>query len=422
MIPKTHIKFLKSVFLFSVTAFGGPSGHYLSMLKIFVDQRKDISEKELTDYNSFCSLLPGASSTQILLLIAHRKGGLGLAVITLFVWVLPAAIFMGSLSILLTTPISSKYSLTYLRFLQPMVVGFVIYAGIRSYLQIRDNKVQVYISVMLAFTCLIFFKSPLIIPIVLIAGGLIARYTIVVNEVHIKKISTQIRWLNLTIFLSIFAISGLLSEISKKNNWSQRAYFNLFENCYRFGSMVFGGGEVMIPIMYEQYVARPTSQRVKTLNQNVLKIDKDLFLSGAGVVRTIPGPVFSFGAFAGGAAMSGRGTYQQIFGILIATVAIFLPSLLLVLFFHPLWEYLHRYDSLISILKGIQASTVAIMMASGLYLSKDAILNYGHGSVSIHPINAIGVLTTLLLLRYRVLSPVIITISFLSLGLLYNYL
>ena len=414
-----HITFLKSVFLYSITAFGGPQGHILAMTKIFVDQRKDISEKELFEYNTFCSLLPGASSTQILLLIAQKKGGYTLTLLTLLVWILPATILMGSLSILLTSPISSHNALSHFRFLQPMVVGFIIYAAYRAFHQLSDSKVSVLLSFFLAALCLLFYKSPLIIPITLLAGGTIARYTITATENLSKLKKPRIRWLHLTIFISVFLLSGTLSELSKKNNWSGRAYFNLFENCYRFGSIVFGGGDVMIPIMYEQYVARPTSERVKTRNQNVLRIDKDLFLSGAGFVRTIPGPLFSFSAFAGGAAMSGKGVYHQIGGILTATISIFLPTLLLVLFFHPLWEYMHRFKSLTSIFQGIHAATVSIMLASAVYLSKDAILMQSNHYLSVHPINTLSVLLTLFFLMYRVLSPLSITITFLFLGFLF---
>jgi chromate transporter len=388
------------------------------MHRIFVDKRRDLSEKELFELNTFCSLLPGASSTQLLILIAHRKGGVALSIITLMVWILPATLLMGSLAIILTKDNSHKDPLQLFRYLQPMVVGFIIYSAYRSFLQIKHNKISVGIALFLSLVCLSFYKAPLIVPIILLIGGLIAWYT------TRRKISTTtihrptVRWFHLTLFFLVFVISGSLSELSKKYQWSERSYFNLFENCYRFGSIVFGGGDVMIPMMYEQYVARPTSQRIKTRNQQVLKIDKDLFLSGAGVVRTIPGPVFSFSAFIGGSAMSGRGTLHQVGGIITATLAIFLPSLLLVVFFYPLWEYIHSNEALMPIFKGIQASTVSFMIASALYLSKDAILFQSDHAFTIQPINALGVLMTLLFLQFRVLTPLFITILFFSLGII----
>src|SRR5215207_9957743 len=101
MVLFRHIPFLKMVFFHSLTAFGGPQGHFGMMLKTFVQQRRDISEAELLDYNAFCNLLPGASSTQILTLIGYKRGGVWLAVLTLLLWILPACILMGAFSFLL---------------------------------------------------------------------------------------------------------------------------------------------------------------------------------------------------------------------------------------------------------------------------------------------------------------------------------
>ena len=104
-----HIPFLKAVFLHSITAFGGPQGHIGMMLKTFVHKRRDVTEEELVEYNSFCQLLPGASSTQTLTLIGYKRGGVSLAVLTLLIWLLPACILMGAFSFLLT---NNKYFLS----------------------------------------------------------------------------------------------------------------------------------------------------------------------------------------------------------------------------------------------------------------------------------------------------------------------
>src|SRR4029078_5757097 len=95
MVLLRHIPFLKAVLLHSLTAFGGPQGHFGMMLKTFVYQRKDVTESELLDYNAFCQLLPGASSTQTLTLIGYRRGGVYLAVLTLVIWLPPASLFMA---------------------------------------------------------------------------------------------------------------------------------------------------------------------------------------------------------------------------------------------------------------------------------------------------------------------------------------
>ena len=96
-----HIPFLRTVLLYSLTAFGGPQGHYGMMMKTFVQKRKDVTEHELLDFVSFCNMLPGASSTQTLTLIGYKRGGIMLAIITLLIWILPACLIMGALSFLL---------------------------------------------------------------------------------------------------------------------------------------------------------------------------------------------------------------------------------------------------------------------------------------------------------------------------------
>src|SRR5216117_17790 len=96
-----HVPFLKAVFLHSLTAFGGPQAHVAMMMKTFVHKRPYVSKEELLEYNGFCQLLPGASSTQNITLIGYKRGGILLAVLTLIIWILPASILMGAFSFFL---------------------------------------------------------------------------------------------------------------------------------------------------------------------------------------------------------------------------------------------------------------------------------------------------------------------------------
>jgi chromate transporter len=128
-------------------------------------------------------------------------------------------------------------------------------------------------------------------------------------------------------------------------------------------------------MMYEQYVARPQSKRVQEKNEgkpgNVISIPRDQFYIGAGVVRAIPGPVFSIASFTGGMALRDKGPAWQVAGCIIASIAIFLPSAMLVIFFFPIWNNLKRYAVVYRALEGINAVVVGIMIASTLYMMKD---------------------------------------------------
>ena len=148
---------------------------------------------------------------------------------------------------------------------------------------------------------------------------------------------------------------------------------NVFENNYRFGSFVFGGGDVLIPMMVDQYVARPTSENVQRKNpEGVIEIPKEELLTGAGLVRAIPGPVFSIASYTGGLAMREEGApFKQLLGCILGSVAIFLPSALLVLFFYPVWQNLKKFVVVFRALEGINAVVVGLMWAATLYLLKD---------------------------------------------------
>ena len=415
-----HIPFLKAVLLHSITAFGGPQGHLGMMMKTFVERRRDVTQKELLDFNAFCQLLPGASSTQTLTLIGYKRGGIALAILTLIIWILPAASIMGALSFLIRYFDQKEMAQSLFRFVQPMAIGFLAFAAVRAFTLVVRNRISRLIMVFTMLITYFFFKSPWIFPIVIILGGLVTSYAENKETTTEKVKSRPIKWGNIVIFFSLFLLGGVLSEISRKQEWPNRKSYNLFENFYRFGSIVFGGGDVLIPMMYEQYVARPTSERVQRKNQNVIRIDQDDFLTGAGMIRAIPGPVFSIASFVGGITMKNEGTTKQIIGCVVGTIAIFLPSALLVLFFYPVWHNLHRYDGIYKALKGINAAVVGIMAASTLYLTRDISLAGIVDGKTISLLN-IGVISgTFLILMFTRIPPPFIALICLFLGLIFH--
>lgn len=356
--------------MYSVTAFGGPQGHLGMMLKNFVQKREYVTEQELMEYNSFCQMLPGASSTQILTLIGYKRGGLPLAVITLIIWLLPACFLMGAFSFLLTVYPSKNLTTGLFRFLEPMAIGFLIYASVRAFKVSVTNFITQVIMLISMMVTFFLFKTPWIFPLLILTGGLITN----ISSRRIPKKEDirprQIKWTNIWLFGVIFLVAGILSETARKQEWENRKAYNLFENFYRFGSIVFGGSDVLLPLMLDQYVARQESPKVAERNPNAIKIDRTDLLTGYGMVRAIPGPVFSVATFTGGMAMKDEGYAKQLLGCIIATVAIFLPSALLILFFFPVWQYLKKYVIVYRALEGINAVVVGVMWAAALYLLK----------------------------------------------------
>ena len=409
-----HIPFLKAVFLHSVSAFGGPQGHLGMVLKTFVDRRKDLTKEELMEYISFCQLLPGASSTQTLTLIGYKRGGVNLAVLTLIIWILPACTLMGGLSFIVGD-IGKENSIEtgLFKFIQPMAIGFLGFAAFRAYRLSINNSIT-KIIMLVAFICTYsLFKTPWIIPVLIVCGGIATNFSNkrIPEKEAIKP--KQIRWTNIWLFVLIFAVAGFLSETARKQNWENKKPYNLFENFYRFGSFVFGGGDVLIPLMLDQYVIRPTSERVIKKNPDIIKVERGELLTGAGMVRAIPGPVFSIASFVGGIALKNEGPKAQLFGCIIGSVAIFLPSALLVLFFFPVWQKLKKFVVVFRSLEGINAAVVGIMIAATLYLMKDiSIISFT--TLSLLNIGVIG--GTFLVLQFSKIPPPIIVLFCLLFG------
>jgi chromate transporter len=407
---------LKAVFVHSLTAFGGPQGHVGMVLKTFVDRRKDLTKEELMDYISFCQLLPGASSTQTLTLIGFKRGGVKLAVLTLLIWILPACTLMGVLSFVVADLGTNNIKPTLFQFIQPMAIGFLAYAAFKAYhISIKNTITQVIMLIALLCTYLL-FKTPWIIPVLIICGGIATNFSsrrIPENEVIKPK---QIRWTNIWVFVLIFIVAGFLSETARKQNWEHKKPYNLFENFYRFGSFVFGGGDVLIPLMLDQYVVRPTSETAVKKNPDIIKVDREELLTGAGMVRAIPGPVFSIASYMGGIALKKEGKEVQLLGCIIGSIAIFLPSALLVLFFFPVWQNLKKYVVVYRSLEGINAAVVGIMIAATLYLLKDvSIMSFN----SISFINIGVIIGTFLVLQFSKIPAPFIVLVCLLFGLVF---
>lgn len=402
-----HIPFLKNVFLYSITAFGGPQAHVAMMMKMFVDKTPYVTKEELLEYNGFCNLLPGASSTQTVTLIGYKRGGIPLAILTLLVWITPACLLMGAFSFLLPYIDQSSLHTNIFKFIPSVAVGFLAYASVMAFhVSIRNTITWVIMLFCMGATYL-FFRTPWIFPLLIVLGGIATN----LSHKRIPQVETRrskIKWWNIWLFAFIFIAAGITSEVARKYDWPNRKPINLFENTYRMGSLVFGGGHVLMPMMYEQFSVRPdiVAQQRPGTGQNRIRIDKDAMTTGMGIVRAAPGPVFSIASFTGGMALKDQGTEMQILGCIIGSVAIFLPSALLVLFFFPIWNNLKKYAAVYRSLEGINAAVVGIMIASTLYIMRDISLWSNHMESFL---NVAIMISTFLLLQFtKTASPIIV--------------
>jgi len=411
MFFKKNKDFLKEVFLYTITSFGGPQGHLGMMLKTFVNKRKDLTEEELIEYNTFCQLLPGASSTQLISIIGYKKGGVFLSIVTFLIWILPACILMTLFSFYITSHINKQPTINIFKYIQPMIIGFLLFTSLRAYKKSITNKIT-FIIMVFGFALLIFFfKIPWVLPTLIVAAGLSTNFS---NKRFPKPTSEKppiIRWTNIWLFVLLFTLAGFLSESARKENWENRKIFNVFENFYRFGSLVFGGGDVLLPMMLDQYVARPDNIKIIKKNPGIIKIDKSQLLTGYGIVKAIPGPVFSYASYMGGLALQEDGRKKQLLGCIVAGTAIFLPSILLVMFFFPIWQNIKKYVVFFRALEGINAVIVGVMLATTLFLINQLNIT----TFSTTAFFEIGIiLSTFLLLNFtKIAAPIIVLISLL---------
>ena len=411
-----HIPFLKAVFLHSVTAFGGPQAHIGMMMKTFVHKRPYITEEELMEYNAFCQLLPGASSTQTLTLIGYKRGGVPLAVLTLIIWILPASILMGALSFLLPYIDHRQLGTNIFKFIAPMAVGFLAFAAFTAFPLAIKNTITWIIMIICVAATYFLFGQPWVIPTLIITGGIITN----VSRKRIPQLEQKprkIKWWNFWLFGIIFIVAGIVSEMARKEEWANRKPINLFENTYRMGSLVFGGGQVLVPMMYEQWSVRPEEKAIKERNPNVVQVDEKDMYTAMGIVRALPGPVFSIASFTGGTALKDMGKEMQIIGCIIGMVAIFLPSALLVLFFFPIWNNMRKYAAVYRSLEGINAAVVGIMIASTFYIMKD--ISFSDVKPISSFISILVMLGTFMLLNFTRIAAPFIVVSCLLLGYLF---
>ncbi len=394
-----HIPFLKAVLTYAFTAFGGPQGHIGMMVKTFVEKRHDVTEEELLEYNSFCQMLPGPSSTQTVMLIGLKRGGIPLAIVTLLLWLLPATALMGGLSFLIHYFNVKDIQTTLFTYVRPMSVGFIGYAATR--MTQSGIKHTATWAIMIGSLIVAFWvRAPLIFPVLLVLGGIISNFSNKrIPDTHGKR--KPIKWMNIWLFVLIFIAAGVLSELARTENWHNRRIFNIFENFYRFGAIVFGGGQALMPMLLFQFVNRPMQ-----LGNPPLVTAEEL-LTGYGVVQAVPGPVFSICSYVGGMVMSSQGPVMQLVGILVATVGVFLPSTLLLFFLFPLYQNLKNHVVIFRALEGMTAAIIGLIWASGFVLFQSMSFNWS---------NLVVVAITFCLLQFTRIPAPLIVLGWLLLG------
>jgi len=384
-----YLIFLKDVFLLACTTFGGPQVHLAMMLDRLVSRRRYLTEDELLELNALCQILPGPTSTQTITVLGFKIGGPTLAYLTLLVWSLPAVVLMTAAAIGIFYSQQHAISLRFTRFIQPMAVGFLVVAGYRIARKVVRSKLDLTLAVLSALTTLA-FPSPFMTPVVIVAGGLATAMTYQKQQV-MEKTPIRIQWANFVLWLGVLIGAAVMGAVT------QSLPVRLFENFYRNGSLVFGGGQVLTPMLYNEFV------------EFKQYLTREEFLSGLALVQALPGPVFAFASYIGALSMRGEGLGGQLTGSLMATAGIFLPGTFLIFFVYRFWNQLKRYRVVRASLEGINAASTGLTPAAALSLFQPMA---GHWPSSL------VVIGTILLLEFTKTPPYLLIAAGLAAGLL----
>ncbi len=339
--------FLKDVLILSLTCFGGPQAHLAMFIQRLVVLRRYLTEVELMETLSLCQFLPGPTSTQTITAIGFRLGGPKLSYLTLLVWILPATVFMGFAAL----GISYFDQATLLKltlFIKPMGVAFIFYAAYSIGIMVINTKTSFAILIISAFAGY-YFRSPYLTPFLILIAGLISSLKYNKQEKKEKK-PIKIQWGNFVLWGGVFVFTAILGKIT------QSLPIRLFENFYRNGSLAFGGGHILKPLLFNEFVEF----------KNYLTADE--FLSGISIAELVPGPTFSIASYVGSLSMRSFGMYGQIFGSIISSVGIFLPGIFLIFFVIKFWDQLKQYRGIRASLEGVNAASTGLTVAAAFSL------------------------------------------------------
>lgn len=373
-----------------LTSFGGPQAHIAILLNDFVKKRAYITEEELIELYALTQILPGPSSTQTLIGIAYKIGGLYLAFFTFIIWAIPSAAVMCFIAINFKVFSLNQNFVKVLSFIQPIAIGTVAFAAYSFGKSILKSEISIMLTICAVAASLI-LKSAYAFPILILLGGIISsaiETKVEEDELRVKLFS-NINTRKLAYFVGILLFFALLGAVINKTSPFSLP-IRLFENFYRNGIIIFGGGQVLVPLMFTEFVEFKhylTGQE---------------FLSGFALQQIIPGPTFSFTSFLGTLTLAnkGYGIGEQIMGGLIAVVGINAPGIILILFIVPYWNDLKKITRIKKSLSGINAVALGFMIASFFLLLAPIGLNY---------LNVFTMIITFLILKFtKIKTPYII--------------
>ncbi|MEO2269020.1 chromate efflux transporter [Pseudoalteromonas sp. YIC-656] len=319
-------------FLLGCTSFGGPAAHLGYFQRHFVDNKKWLSQQQYGHLISLSQLLPGPGSSQVGFAIGLERAGFWGGVAAFVGFTLPSMLIMA----LLAVGASQIQWAT-----SGVIVGLKLFAvvivcdALMSMAKSFCSNWTLRVLALLSALALILLPSLYTQLTILVFAALIGYIFLKPFEDKVTPTTvTKISALPLSIFVILFALTFLASS----GLWLLSAQF------YQAGSLVFGGGHVVLPL----------------LDTILTDIDADSFLSGYAAAQAIPGPMFTFATYLGATLVPSA----PLVGALLATLGIFTPGFLLVLAFHKHWHALMANPAIAGISTAINATVVGFILAA----------------------------------------------------------
>ncbi|MGG4033163.1 chromate transporter [Paenibacillus cisolokensis] len=342
--PKSKTQALLEVFAVStklgLTSFGGPIAHLGYFHDEYIRSRKWMDERSYADLVALCQFLPGPASSQVGIGIGIIRAGLLGGLTAWLGFTLPSVIALVLFAFLLQGFDIGHAG--WIHGLKIVAVAIVAQAVLGMGQKLTPDRNRATIAIVAASVTLLWqtaFSQVLLIVLAGAAGLLLYRKTTIPKAPNLSvPVSRSFAVVCLTLFFGLLIVLPLLRQFGALD------WLALFDSFYRAGSLVFGGGHVVLPLLEREVV--PTGW-----------ISKEDFLAGYGAAQAVPGPLFTFAGYLG-AMISG------VKGALIATAAIFLPAFLLITGALPFWNALRKSPKVQGALVGINAAVVGILLAA----------------------------------------------------------
>ena len=384
-----------SVFLqLGLTSFGGPSAHIGYFRHEFVSKRRWLSDADYAALLALCQFLPGPASSQLGMAIGLLQGRFRGALAAWLGFTLPSALLMLAFALSLTwwqQPLLNAV-LHGLKLVAVAVVAQAIWAMAQS----LCNSVRKALIMLLSAAIVLWQPAAIVQPLLILAaagaGVMLLRNQPAAAGTALagKPVSQRLALSCGLLFLLLLTGLPLAAQL-----YLQPA-LQLVDIFYRSGALVFGGGHVVLPLLQAELV--PTAL-----------VDADQFMAGYAAAQAVPGPLFSFAAYAGAVAQTGS---SPLLGGVLALVAIFLPSFLILSAVLPYWQRVSQQPTLRSAIAGVGAAVTGLLLAT-LYqpLASSSILT---------PLDAALALLAFIALQYFRLPPWLLVLTGAIAGAAFN--